>query len=131
MSLLDHHRELLEQGSAIAPEVIAARGYDSLQTRRELKAAGGSPSYADHLPALGIPIYGPTGDHVYTIVRYDDPPTVAGARRKYLLPHRAQARLDVPLARAKCSATRPSTSTSPRARVRSTRSSAPASPRSG
>jgi hypothetical protein len=62
--LLPHHRCALEEGSAISAEIISERAYYSIETKRELKAAGGSPGYADHLPALGIPIYGPHGERV-------------------------------------------------------------------
>jgi hypothetical protein len=86
---------MLKQGSAISPEVIAERGYYSVETRKELKAAFGSDRYADHLPGLVIPVYNVIGDLAFNHVRFDDPPIRDGKARKYLLPYRAHGVVDV------------------------------------
>src|SRR5262245_7429138 len=94
--LLAHHRAMLEQGSAISPEVIAERGYFSVETRKELKKAFGSDTYADHLPGLMIPVYNVFGDLAFNHVRFDSPPMREGKARKYLLPYRSHGVVDVP-----------------------------------
>lgn len=94
--LLDHHRKMLEQDSAISADVVAQRGYYSIETKKELVLAGGPAGRADHLPAVVIPIYNVVGDLAYNVIRFDDPPIVEGRARKYLIPHRAHAVVDVP-----------------------------------
>jgi hypothetical protein len=87
---------MLEAESAIASDVIAERGYFSVETRKDLKAAFGSDRYADHLPGLVIAVFNVHGDLALNIVRFDHPPIRDGKARKYLLPHRAHAAVDVP-----------------------------------
>src|SRR3954468_3956997 len=59
--LLPHHRRMLEQASAITPEIIHERGYYSVNTARELRIAFGGDRYADHLPGLMLPLHTVTG----------------------------------------------------------------------
>jgi DNA polymerase-1 len=58
VTLLEHHRERLETTSAISAEVVAARGYASVETRDELRGRGFPRDIGRHLPALLIPVYG-------------------------------------------------------------------------
>ena len=83
--LLDHHRRMLEVESAISAEVIAERGYYSVETRKELKTAFGSERYTDHLPGLVIPVYNVHGQLAWNHVQFG--PRSGTARRcKSLLP---------------------------------------------
>src|SRR5918994_4415006 len=54
--LTDHHRHLLETESAIAPEIIAERGYFSAHTRDDVPEV-----FKEHQrrPGLVIPLFSP------------------------------------------------------------------------
>jgi DNA polymerase-1 len=58
VTLLDHHRERLGMASAISAEVVAARGYSSVETRDELKGLGFPRDIGRHLPGLLVPVFG-------------------------------------------------------------------------
>src|SRR5215211_1429476 len=75
--LAPYHRAVLEQGSAISPEVIAERGYWSAHRWQDLLGLGlaNTQNRPDCLPALAIPCYGPDGAPTYTVIRYDRPRT--------------------------------------------------------
>lgn len=98
-SLSPHHRQVLEVGSAIAPEVIVDRGYWTAHTWQDLR---GEPftsrqKYPECFPALMLPQRGVDGAVAYTVLRYDiTPVTKAGKSLKYLQPEGVGLRLDVP-----------------------------------
>jgi hypothetical protein len=93
-ALLPHHAELLT-ASAIAPEVIQARGYRSVTTRTDLKGCGFSDGQA-RVPALLIPIHNVMGETVLYQLRPDDPRVKDGKRLKYETPLKSRMALDVP-----------------------------------
>jgi hypothetical protein len=96
--LLPHHLEQLMQGSGIAPEVIAARGYRSIHGPEgygELKRLGFSRPQAKQIPGLLIPILGLDGQPVLYQYRPDSPRIDAkGKAIKYETPRGAAMRLD-------------------------------------
>ena len=94
-SLADRHRRILEEESAISPEVIEARGYWTAETVAELKDEPGIASNQYHAPALVLPIYGVDGEYRYSRVRPDNPPPNQG---KYIQPADTPNVLDVPRA---------------------------------
>ena len=106
--LLPHHREWLEVISGLSPEVVAARGYYSVESRDQLRGLGLPRDIGRYLPGLGIPVFAvrhlepgeafdPTGlilrpDVVY---QFKD-----GRTAKYLSPAKQAPGLDInPLAR--------------------------------
>jgi hypothetical protein len=93
--LRDHVLYLSER--AVTPEVAAARGYRSVETRSELQNMGFGRS--QHLlPTLAIPIWGawPTPEPVLYQHRPDNPRRNAkGKIRKFELPARAGLHFDV------------------------------------
>lgn len=100
-----HRREL--EASAIAPEVIAERGYRSIRQPttgddqpRRLLARLGIPSWAtsedSYFPGLLIPMYGPTGDLVGHQWKPQRPVSNRdGKPMKYASPKGSPNRLDV------------------------------------
>ena len=94
-SLADRHRRILEEESAISPEVIEARGYWTAETVAELKDEPGIASNQYHAPALVLPIYGVDSEYRYSRVRPDNPPPNQG---KYIQPADTPNVLDVPRA---------------------------------
>lgn len=58
--LQPHHRSMLEQESSIEPDVIAERGYFSVQTQQELLDLGFDRRQAQ-APGLVVPVWGVTG----------------------------------------------------------------------
>jgi DNA polymerase I-like protein with 3'-5' exonuclease and polymerase domains len=57
VTLLPHHLERLETTSAIASEVVSARGYRSVSSRDELKGCRFPRDIGRYLPGLVIPLY--------------------------------------------------------------------------
>jgi hypothetical protein len=97
--LAPRHREVLEKGSAISPEVIGERGYWSAHRWQDLMGIGlaSTQNRPDCLPALVIPCHGPDGAPTYMVVRYDRPRTRKnGDVIKYEQPRGIGLRLDVP-----------------------------------
>jgi len=93
--LLPHHRDALEIASAIAPEVIAERGYFSATRKSELRELGFGPSQ-QLVPSLVIPVIGPSGQ-IATYQHRPDRPRIRGGKPvKYETPHGTNMRLDVP-----------------------------------
>jgi hypothetical protein len=93
------HRALLERGSAIAPEVIAERGYWTASTWQDLDglAFRQTQKVPESFPALAIPQHDPTGEYTYTVVRWDTPRTTPGGKIiRYDHPAKVEPRLDVP-----------------------------------
>jgi hypothetical protein len=93
--LLPQHRALIE-GSAIAPEVAAERGYRSITRKAELKRLGFSDSQA-RTPALLIPIINVKKDLVTYQIRPDVARITQGRAVKYETPRGTRMALDVPV----------------------------------
>jgi hypothetical protein len=99
-NILPHHLAQL-QASAIAREVIEARGYRSATTRAGLKRLGFSEAQA-RAPALVIPLWGVAGEVVGCQARPDWPRVVDGKAVKYETPRGSRAVLDAhPFARVR------------------------------
>jgi hypothetical protein len=104
--LVSHHRTQLEKHSAISREVIAERGYRTVDRDTAASTASsdllkrlGIPRWArdapSRYPGLLIPQYAPTGELTGHHYRPDHAPTVDGKPRKYAMPRGRPARLDV------------------------------------
>lgn len=95
--LLDQHRAMLD-ASAISPEVMAARGYTSVLTRKTLQALNFSREQCKLFPALLIPTFRPSGAPGIVQIRPDEPRTPKGARQpnKYEMAAGESLCLDVP-----------------------------------
>jgi hypothetical protein len=97
MTLLPQHAERLA-ASAVAPEIIEARGYRSVERKSELPPGLGSCP----VPALAFPWHGVAGGIVGYQARPDTPRVKDGKPIKYESQHRGRNRLDVsPLAQAR------------------------------
>ncbi len=93
--VLPQHQALIV-ASAISPEVASARGYRSIKTKAELRRRGFSDSQC-RVPALLIPIYGPTGELSTYQARPDEPRIdQRGKPVKYETPGGSRMALDVP-----------------------------------
>src|SRR5437870_2761923 len=96
-ALAPHHLTMLIQESGITAEVIAERGYRSIDGASgytELKALGFSKPQATSLSGLLLPLHTTDGKQPLTIYRPDQPqPDANGRLRKYLLPKGASVRL--------------------------------------
>ena len=93
--LLPHHADLL-RASAIAPEVIEARGYRSIDVKARLKALGFSQAQC-RVPALLIPSYGVDGELVTYQIRPDEPRLNSdGKTIKYETVASSSMALDIP-----------------------------------
>lgn len=98
-SLVPRHRSMLLEGSAIAPEVVEARGYRTIGSETELEVLGFGRAQRN-TPGLLIPLHGPSGDVVLHQFRPDEPRTKHGKPVKYETPSGARMALDVhPMAR--------------------------------
>lgn len=95
--LNDGHREILEVGSGISPEIIAGRGYRTVTTAKELKPLGFTKTQWN-VPGLLLPVHTPDGKNGELYSYRPDKPNLDrnGKVRKYLFPYRAQMRLDCP-----------------------------------
>ena len=89
-----HHSEML-RASAIAENVIAARGYWTATRVSELERLGYRRNTVG-APALVIPVLGPDGGLAGYQVRPDVPPVIDGKIAKYLSPPGGGIVLDVP-----------------------------------
>jgi hypothetical protein len=94
------HQLMLEQGSAISPEVIAERGYWTASRWQDLEDLvppfRGGQKASERFPALVIPQYGPDGEHTYCVIRPDRPRTLRAKVVKYEQPAGTGLRLDLP-----------------------------------
>jgi len=88
------HRIMLEQESGVSANIVAARGYETVTTRTELKQRGFS-SAQQNVPALLIPIFSPTGDIKLYQTRPDTPRINKGKPVKYETPSGSSMALDV------------------------------------
>lgn len=96
-ALQPQHQRLIDE-SAIAPEVALERGYRTATTRAELKRLGFSETQA-RVPALLVPLYGPTGEPAGYQIRPDQPRLdKRGKVVKYETPRGMRMVLDVPKA---------------------------------
>jgi hypothetical protein len=92
--LAEHHRQMLE-ASAIAPEVIASRGYFTVQRKSDVGKLGFGPSL-QYAPTLAIPVHGVVpGEPPWFMHRPDETPIKDGRERKYLIPAGRKMALDV------------------------------------
>lgn len=84
------------EASAIAPDVIAARGYFTATTKTALEALGFGR--AQRLPGLVIPVYNVHGDLATYVLRPDVPRIPSGKNKpaKYEFMYGARMTLDVP-----------------------------------
>lgn len=98
--LSDNDRKILEAASAIRPEVIAARGYFTLQNKHDLARIGHKVANGK-IPCLVVPLHSTDGETVYQIRPHTAPVDANGKAHKYLLPGSARLVVDChPLARA-------------------------------
>ncbi len=96
MQLSERHRLTLIEGSGIAPEVLEARGYRTVETKSELERLGFSRVQRS-VPALLIPVLGPSGEIVNYQLRPDEPRIGKDGRSiKYETPANSRLTLDVP-----------------------------------
>jgi putative DNA primase/helicase len=94
--LSPEHRRVLEHESAIASEVIAARGYRTVSNKEELRVLGFSQPQC-RVPGLLIPIYPPGGTNAGCQFRPDSPRTNKQGRViKYEIPSGSGIRIDCP-----------------------------------
>ncbi len=93
--LLPQHQALID-GSAVTPEVAAARGYRSVTRRVELRRLGFSDLQCN-VPGLLLPVWGVTGEVVNYQFRPDTPRIgKRGKAIKYETPQGSRMVLDVP-----------------------------------
>ncbi len=99
--LSEHHRCTLIEGSGIATEVVEARRYRTVENKTELERLGFSRAQRN-VPALLIPVYGPTGEHTNHQIRPDKPRRGGDGRElKYEVPAGSRMTLDAPPAALK------------------------------
>ena len=92
---LPHHRRQLIEGSGINPKIVGERGYATVKTKAELKRLGFSAAQ-QLVPALVVPMYGPTGELATHQIKPDSPRTNGkGKPIKYETPAKSRVRLDV------------------------------------
>ena len=94
-TLHDYHLEHLRDGSGLSLEIIAERGYRSVDDPQELIDLGFTPVQA-RAPGILIPIWGPHGEIVRWQFRPDEPRTPGGKAVKYENMAGQTLRLDVP-----------------------------------
>lgn len=100
--LSEPHKIMLEGESGISPDVIAARGYQTVTTKAELERLGFSPKQRN-TPALVLPIHSPTGSLKLYQARADTPRLDDKSKPvKYETPAGSSMALDMhPFAKAK------------------------------
>ena len=100
MRLSDKHKKMLTEGSGISEEVIAARGYRTVNKKVELEELGFVRSQRN-VPGLRVPAYSPTGEIATYQYRPDHPRVDKDGRVvKYETPSGSRMVLDVhPFAR--------------------------------
>ncbi len=98
-SLAPHHRSMLVEGSAIASEIVQARGYQTVETKAELERLGFSRAQRN-TPGLLIPVHDPAGTVAMYQLRPDEPRAKKGKPVKYETPTGSHMALDAhPMAR--------------------------------
>ena len=93
--LAPHHQEMLSKDSGISDDVITARGYKTVETRKELRELGFGEAQSKCAPALVIPIWDVRGEKAFHIMRPDNPRTLKTKPTKYENPAGAKIVLDV------------------------------------
>jgi hypothetical protein len=93
--LSPNHRYALEQGSAISPEVIAARGYRTITAKAELRRLGFS-DIQSRVPTLLLPVWGVQAEVMLYQSRPDAPRIRDSKPIKYETPAGSHMALDVP-----------------------------------
>lgn len=93
--LLPHHLAMLREESAIPADVIAERGYRSVEIAAEIKRLGFTDRQA-RTPALLIPLHDVHGELAGYAIRPDEPRSHDGKVIKYEMPKGWRQRLDVP-----------------------------------
>ena len=96
--LAPHHESMLTIESGISPEVIAARGYTTIDDPEVLREMGFA-KYQLRVPALGIPISNVFGELRFHRIRPDDPRPDRGKPNKvikYEQPPNTPLVIDVP-----------------------------------
>jgi hypothetical protein len=100
LPLAPAHLKMLTEDSAIAPKVIAERGYYSVDTAQgypQLKALGFPRAQAKWTPGLCLPLHTPDGQQPLTVYRPDQPyRDTKGDTHKYVLPTGVGVRIDCP-----------------------------------
>lgn len=90
------HRQALEEGSGISPEVIAERGYETIYGPKPLEAFGFSKAQR-RAPGILICLWTPDGSPAGHQYKPDNPRmNKDGKPIKYETPAGASLRLDVP-----------------------------------
>ncbi|MBS1715336.1 MAG: DUF3854 domain-containing protein [Armatimonadetes bacterium] len=93
MALSEHHRKMLEEGSAISPRILAEAGVCTLSTKAELKAIG-FPNAVGSALAFPVLTWSSGNDPEYWRIRPDNPkPDRRGKTAKYLQPRGTDCRL--------------------------------------
>jgi len=92
--LLPQHQALIE-ASGISPEVASARGYRSVQSKKELAELGFGPAQ-QIVPTLLVPVWSVAGEIALHQHRPDLPRSKKGKVLKYETPFGAHLVLDVP-----------------------------------
>ncbi|PLS87075.1 MAG: virulence-associated protein E, partial [Actinobacteria bacterium] len=85
MELSYEHKRMLIEESGIAPDVMEARGYRTVEKKAELKRIGFSEAQCG-VPGLLIPIRSPAGEIVLYQYRPDSPRIKDGKPVKYETP---------------------------------------------
>ncbi len=96
--LAPHHETMLTIESHISPEVVAARGYTTIDEPEELPKMGFA-EYQSRVPALAIPIFDVFGELRFHRIRPDDPRPDRGKPNKvikYEQPPNTPLVIDVP-----------------------------------
>ncbi len=93
--LAPHHRSMLLDDSAIAPRVVEARRYRTVETKTDLERIGFSPTQRN-VPGLLIPVCSPAGEVVTWQLRPDEPREKKNGKPvKYETPTGSRMALDV------------------------------------
>ena len=92
--LSPEHRAMLLEESAVASDVVKARGYRTVYKKAELERLGFGRSQRNP-PGLLIPIHGPAGGVVLYQFRPDEPRINKGKPVKYESPTGSRMALDV------------------------------------
>lgn len=93
-ALAPEHAALIK-ASMISDDVARERGYRTVTKKVELEKLGFGDKQRQ-VPALLIPVFGPSGDRTLHQIRPDAPRWVDGKRLKYETPKGARLGLDVP-----------------------------------
>ncbi len=97
-----HHRWQLTRGSGISEEIVCGRGYATVKSKAELGRLGFAVPQR-LVPALVVPMYGPTGERTGCQIKPDSPRRneKTGKEIKYETPARSEVRLDMHPSQAK------------------------------